>query len=344
MISVLLLVPCRNEAQVLERKLRNLAWCEWPVTDRTHHLVVIDDHSTDGTFELAQRLLAELFEPGESLRVSVVRSSARPGKSGAIARGLAERASEELVFLTDADVVCGQRALVRLARAFADRRLGMACGAQRFVTELPADGSCAAEPVSAAGLYDRITAGVRAFESWSGSLVSVHGQLIAWRAGIGVEPTPTMAADDLDLMLQVRGAGERIERVPEATFHELKTPAGPGREAQAIRRARAYVQFLGHPRIGALTRGGPFRSLQGWCYRALPTAMPWLLPAGVVAVGALLWWLAGPVALGLGALAMLALAASPIGRRLIDLVRVIAIAARRESEESMNDVWETARH
>ena len=104
------------------------------------------------------------------------------------------------------------------------------------------------------------------------------------------------------------------------------------------------MQFLGHPRIGALTRGGPFRSLQGWCYRALPTAMPWLLPVGVAALGALLWWLAGPVGLGLGALAMLALAASPIGRRLIDLVRVIAIAARRESEESMNDVWETARH
>ena len=341
MTSLLVLVPCRNEARVIARRLRNLALCEWPESERPHRVVVIDDHSSDGTAAVAARAAAELPQ----LAISVVAGTGRPGKSAAIARGLAEIKGEELIVLTDADVLFERRALVQLAQAFAaDSRLGMACGAQRFVPELPASGAPDPRAPSAAGLYDRLTALVRTLESRFGALVSVHGQCLVWRADLGLAPTPGMAADDLDLMLQARAAGARIERVAGAVFCEEKTPSGPDAEAQALRRARAYVQFLGHARIAELSgRGGAFRRLQGWCYRYLPTAAPWLAPLVALASLAALSRALGTPAAAWGLLALLLLLASPVGRRLIALLRVIALAARAEAGAGMSDVWETAR-
>jgi glycosyltransferase involved in cell wall biosynthesis len=321
--------------------------------------VVIDDGSTDGTAELASRAIAELFpEPDgaahrERPRATVVANTLRAGKSGAIARGLAERRREELIVLTDADVVLEPRALGRLARAFQDPRVGMACGAQLFVDSLPADGAeCAdctectggAGRAPAAGLYDRATSLVRALESSWGLLVSVHGQLLAWLPALGLEPTPGMAADDLDLMLQPRAGGAQVVRVAGARFHEVKTPAGPAREEQAVRRARAYVQFLRHPRIAELGRGGPLAFLQAWSYRRLPLAAPWLLPVAGLVLLQTLWLTRGPLPAELALLATALLLLSPPGRRLVDLLRVIVVATRRERAGGMTDVWETARH
>ena len=141
MTALLVLVPCRNEGRVVGRRLRNLALCEWPASERPHRIVVIDDHSSDDTAAIAASVSAELRAqraatlPG--LLITVVPSAGRPGKSSAIARGLAERAGEALIVLTDADVLFERRALVLLAQALsADSRLGMVCGAQRFVPAL----------------------------------------------------------------------------------------------------------------------------------------------------------------------------------------------------------------
>ena len=87
-------------------------------------------------------------------------------------------------------------------------------------------------------------------------------------------------------MLQVRGARARVERVAGARFHEEKAPPGAERAERALRRARAYVQFLGHPRLDGLG-GGPFSRAQVWCYRRLPTAAPWLAPLVLLAALAL---------------------------------------------------------
>jgi len=173
----------------------------------------------------------------------------------------------------------------------------------------------------------------------------VHGQLLAWRAGLDLAPTPGMAADDLDLMLQARGQGARVERVPSALFYEARPRDPAERGAQALRRARAYVQFLEHPRIAELsTRGGSLDRLQGQAYRTLPTASPWLLPLlAVLLVAVTGLTLGAGVATGV-LLLLLALAASPVGRRLIALLRVIAAARRREAADGMTDRWETARH
>ena len=237
------LIPCRNEAAVIERKLANLARCAGIETAR---VVVVDDESQDGT---AQKALAA--------GVHVVRNCERPGKPGALRTGIEALAGCELIVLTDADVLLDEQALVELVRAFErEPALAMACGAQRFT-----HGDTA---------YDSWTARVRRIESSLGVLFSVHGQLLAWRAQLGLVPTLGFAADDLDLMLQARRHG-RVRLVSSAVFLEEKCAPGARAEEQALRRARAYVQFVRAQR-GPLA--GVLGALQWQFYRRAPFWMP----------------------------------------------------------------------
>jgi len=347
------LVPCRNEAAVVERKLANLERARWPlVAAGEHRLVVVDDGSEDDTAARVERWVEERGPdpPGNrsSFRASLVPNSATPGKAGAIASGLRALGSDvDVVVLTDADVVVSEGALVELASALVGGAGApqLVCGSQRFVRDLADDGSCrgagGAPLVDAGGRYDRLSAAVRRFESRAGRLFSVHGQLIAWRAGEGLLPRPGLAADDLDLMFAVRGRGGRVALVPGALFLERKSPAGPTADGQALRRARAYFQVLAGRRW-PLGRGLLDR-LQWLAYAHLPANAWWLAPlacgAGLLVAGAV----AGAGGLLLGAAALSVAALSPAGRRAVRLLRVIHAARRIERRGGSTDRWEMQR-
>ena len=340
-----ILIPCRNEAGVLARKLTNLELARWPESDVPHRLCVVDDGSTDGTSQRAQELCDELFGEREDVEAFVVRNDVRPGKSGAIACGLKALEGVELFVLTDADVIVHPGALVALAEAFSDPETGMVSGGQRFIRELAEDGSARAPGgaplVRAADLFDRATAFVRAFESSFGRLFSVHGQLLAWRASLGLEPTPGIAADDIDLALSVREKGARVCLAYSALFFEVKMPRSKAGDAQALRRARAYVQVVRKP--GASIGGGLVDRLQFWFYRVVPLRLPELaLLAPPALCGAAFFFGGTLVAAQVVALLVLVLV-TPIGRELFRLVSVIRRARSSEREQPLSDSWEMER-
>ena len=362
------LVPCRNEANVIERKLANLALVAWPTApprgpgddardaaqDAAEHgclhvIVIVDDGSEDGTPDRAREAIARHFAGQDSgaPRAELIRNDRDPGKAGALRAGLAALEGRvDLIVLTDADVVLEELALVELARAFAaEPGLGMASGEQHFVRALDPGGSPAgpggAEAEPADGLFDRITARVRHWESDRGMLFSVHGQLLAWRAGLGLEPRTGIAADDIDLALQARERGATVRLVARARFLEQKTPPGPVAEAQALRRARAYVQVM--RRVSPPTRGGLTVRLQWWFYRYVPLAAPALALAGALA-GLILSFLWGGAVPGFLALVLVGVLASVgAGRRLLRLLAVIRRAAQLERREALADRWEMGR-
>lgn len=265
MTTLGLIVPCRNEERVIGRKLGNLARCRWPSSNAPHRIVIVDDGSDDETRAVAKRealALAESFAVSNVL-VEVLENDVRPGKTGAIDQGLrALGGAVEMIVLSDADVVLAPEALVELVAPLeSDTRAGMSSGAQRMVADLAPDGSlCDARGQPFArrtSFYDALTAAVRRVESSAGAVFSVHGQLMAWRASLALRPTRGFAADDLDLMLQARCLGQRVLFAPRALFFEARPTALEDRRRQQSRRARAFLQFLEHPRRAQFAAAGP---------------------------------------------------------------------------------------
>jgi chlorobactene glucosyltransferase len=99
---VSVLVPARNEALNIEACLRSLLLQDYP----RYELIVLDDHSTDRTAEIIQKLIAEVRNPRMSARF--LRGQPLPdgwvGKNWACHQ-LSEAASGEFLFFTDADTI-----------------------------------------------------------------------------------------------------------------------------------------------------------------------------------------------------------------------------------------------
>ena len=343
--AVLVIVPCRDEARVIERKLANLARIEWPRAARKHRIVVVDDHSSDGTGERARRAGAQRYSDDSRVETRIVANAGPPGKPHAIRRGLAElEPGFGIVVLTDADVVVVERALVALVAAFErDAGLAMACGRQSFVRELPDDGSTRGL-VDASTAYDRWTARVRGLESRRGALFSVHGQWLAWRAELALAPDPTLAADDLDLAFQVRARAEApraLRRIDDAVFHEVRPRAGSAAaRAQAVRRARAWFQVLAARRPAPR---GALESLQWSFYRHAPAMAPrftLLVPLATTLAA----WIGFDRAFGIAAFfSWLLVFTSGPGWRWVRLMAVISEARRAERAAALAPSWETPR-
>ena len=84
--TVVTIVPARNEADVIERTLRSLLKQNYP---GEFHVVMVDDHSDDGTAEIARQLAIE-HPAGAHLTVKAAedRPSGWLGKMWAVHTGL----------------------------------------------------------------------------------------------------------------------------------------------------------------------------------------------------------------------------------------------------------------
>jgi hopene-associated glycosyltransferase HpnB len=114
--AVVAIVPARDEAQVIGRAVASLLAQSYP---GPFHVVVVDDHSTDGTAEAARGAA-----PAGSDRLTVAAAPPVPagwtGKLWAVQHGItvAEPLRPDYLLLTDADIVHAPDNLARLvARA-----------------------------------------------------------------------------------------------------------------------------------------------------------------------------------------------------------------------------------
>lgn len=98
-------MPARNEAETIGRAVAALVRQDYP---GDFSIVVVDDHSEDGTAELARRAGAEY---GASERISIHTAAPLPagwtGKLWALNEGVTQTAKDapEFYWFTDADVV-----------------------------------------------------------------------------------------------------------------------------------------------------------------------------------------------------------------------------------------------
>ncbi|MGW0392726.1 glycosyltransferase [Streptomyces sp. NPDC003042] len=125
--SVAIVVPARDEAEVLPRSLPSLLAQDYP---GAAEIVLVDDGSTDGTAALALRLAAE--HPGLPLTVVTPGDPAAgwTGKLWALRHGIAHvrgahSAEPDYLLLTDADIAHASDSLRELVSAATSARLDL---------------------------------------------------------------------------------------------------------------------------------------------------------------------------------------------------------------------------
>jgi hopene-associated glycosyltransferase HpnB len=115
--AVTVVVPARDEAAVLPATLPSLLAQDYPGELR---VILVDDNSSDGTAQVAEKLAAASGQPTADL-IRLVPAGQRPdgwaGKVWAMECGLAAAGQPEYVLFTDADISYAPGTLTALVRA-----------------------------------------------------------------------------------------------------------------------------------------------------------------------------------------------------------------------------------
>src|SRR5579859_402983 len=269
LISVL--IPCFNEEKVIESSVRRILASNWAKLE----VLVLDDGSSDHTAEVVRKAFSE--EP----RVTLM-SFENGGKARALNRGLA-KAHGEVVVALDADTLFPSDTLAKLARWFADPRVGAVAGnalvgnRRNLITRWQA-----LEYVTAQNLERRALAAL-------GAVTVVPGAVGAWRKAaldaMGGYPDDTLAEDqDLTMALQI--AGWRVEFDPEARAYTEAPETVGGLLKQRFRWSFGTLQCIYKHRSALFNPKRPvlgFVALpQIWLFQIILTAVAPLIDLAVV--------------------------------------------------------------
>ncbi len=111
---VSVVIAARNEERSIEQCLLSVVNQDYPA-DR-FEVIVVDDHSVDGTVPLVEHL-AEQYRSLRLVRLSSHENAGRRGKPAAISAGI-DTARGEIIFTTDADCVVPHRWISTVHRYF----------------------------------------------------------------------------------------------------------------------------------------------------------------------------------------------------------------------------------
>jgi cellulose synthase/poly-beta-1,6-N-acetylglucosamine synthase-like glycosyltransferase len=193
-----------NEAAHIEATVRNKLTQQYPAG--LIDVIVVSDESTDGTDEIVQRIAAE------SGRVRLLRQQPRQGKTAGLNLAMREARGELIVF-ADANSIYRPDAIAKLARNFADPKIGYVTGKMVYVNP---DGSLVGDGCSAFMRYENA---LRAAETRIGSIVGVDGGVDAVRKAL-YRPMRADQLPDFVLPLTVVEQGYRAVYEPDAILTE----------------------------------------------------------------------------------------------------------------------------
>ena len=243
-LPVTVLIPAYNEEVVIVTTVERILASDYPGLE----IIVIDDGSRDRTAEV----LHSRF--GADPRVTIV-TIPNSGKAGALNIGLA-RARGEIIVALDADTLFNRDTISRLARWFANARIGAVAGNAKVGNRINTITRWQAlEYIVAQNLERRALAAL-------GTLTVVPGAVGAWRRSLLLElggfPIDTLAEDqDLTIAVQRAGFSALFDSTAVARTEAPATVRGLAR--QRFRWAYGTLQCLWkyrdvtfNPRYGAL--------------------------------------------------------------------------------------------
>lgn len=225
--SISIVMVVRNEAEVLDRKLRNLLSLSYPA--ELFEIVIVSDGSSDGTESV-------LRQQASSRMRAILLPEAR-GKAAGLNEGI-KAAKHDIVVLTDARQEIETGALQLLMENFADPAVGCASG------ELLLGDPQSGESGRGVGLYWRMEKAIRQMEADSGSVVGATGAFYAVRRSLLVSLPPETILDDVFLPMNVVRQGSRVVFDDRAHAWDLASQ-GTGREfARKVRTLTGNYQLV----------------------------------------------------------------------------------------------------
>ncbi len=266
-----LLISCFNEEAVLRDKLENALALDYPAGRL--EILVVSDASDDGTDAIA-RAFADRG-------VRLVRQDERLGKTAALNRAVPEARGEILVF-SDANAFYRPDAIRKLARNFADPRVGYVVGEARYADAADASGGNESS-------YWSFEMRIKRIESRLHSVVGGDGAIYAIRREL-YEPLRADDINDFVNPLQIVARGWRGRYESEAVAIEDTA----GSYAKEFRRKARIVNrsFSGLMRTAAAMN--PFRTGLFSLLVVSHKLLRWIAPFFILA------FVAAAVALSLG--------------------------------------------
>jgi poly-beta-1,6-N-acetyl-D-glucosamine synthase len=227
--SISIVMVVRNEAGVLERKLRNLMELNYP-QDRTK-IVVVSDGSTDDT----NSILRKFAKTNDNLRIIL---KTRPqGKANGINDAI-KVAQGEIVVFTDARQKIDGNAVRQLMQNFADSSVGCASG------ELRLGDPEAGERSEGLGLYWKIERQIRELEGISSSVIGATGALYAARRNLVVRLPRETILDDVYIPMHVLQQGSRVVFDPRSQVWDVPDQGLEREFARKVRTLSGNYQLL----------------------------------------------------------------------------------------------------
>jgi poly-beta-1,6-N-acetyl-D-glucosamine synthase len=260
--AVSLVVVAYNEQDVIDEKLRNAQALDYP--PELLELIVVADGSDDETAERARRFPA----------VRVLHRPERMGKLAAMNRA-AEVATGEILVFSDANNGYSTDALRQLVAPFGDPAVGIVTGRKAID-----DGH--GRPLDRAeGLYWRYESKLKEWESETGSVTAVAGEILAFRRDAFYRPPAGTMNEDFVQAMLAASRGWRVVYAPQALSLER---ASATMEGEATRRSRLVTgrwQALA-ALLPTLARRRPSFALRVLSHKGLRPLVPWALIAAAV--------------------------------------------------------------
>ncbi|MGE7205541.1 glycosyltransferase [Sphingomonas sp. NPDC019816] len=269
--SVSVIIPAFNEERVIAQSVARVLASDYPGLQ----VIVVDDGSKDATSAVVRDTFAG--DPRVQLLTLV-----NGGKAAALNRALKDATGEVLIAL-DADTQFEPETIAKLARWFADPKLGAVAGDARvgnrvnLVTRWQA-----VEYITAQNLERRALAGFDA-------MTVVPGAVGAWRRAaldaVGGYPEDTLA-EDQDLTIAIQRAGWRVTYDPRAVAWTEAPESFKALAKQRYRWAFGTLQCLWKHR--AVIRTGKPAGLariglpQAWLFQILFAAISPLIDLSLI--------------------------------------------------------------
>jgi cellulose synthase/poly-beta-1,6-N-acetylglucosamine synthase-like glycosyltransferase len=220
--KVSLLVAAYNEADVIEKKIRNALALDYPA-DKLE-IAIACDGPKDGTTEIARRVAAEIGEG----RVHVFAYPVNRGKLHVL-NDTIPQLTGEIVAFSDASSMLAPDAMRTLVANFADVKVGAASGVYRV---LRGDEASLGKQED---FYWKYETYLKLAEADVGSILGCHGSLYAIRRALYPFPKPGTINDDYVIPMRILSRGYRVAYEPGAVaFEEAHEMGGFSRRVRIM--------------------------------------------------------------------------------------------------------------